>query len=140
MKRLPLALAFLLAPFAAHAAGLQGKWLTEEGKGHVVFEPCGGEKLCGKIVWLKDPLDESGKPLVDALNQDEGLRGRPIAGMRLTELEPDGNGGWKGVIYNPEDGKSYKARASIKKDGSLLIEGCMLGGLLCGDETWTPVK
>ena len=100
MKRLPLALAFLLAPFAAHAAGeTAGKANGSPKRERATWfsSLAAAKKLCGKIVWLKDPLDESG-PLVDALNQDEGLRGPPIAGMRLTELEPDGNGGWKGVI------------------------------------------
>lgn len=139
MGKYALALMIFLAPLAASAEGLKGKWLTEEGKGHVVFEEC-GSRLCGKIVWLRQPKDDAGKPLVDALNQDKTLRGRPIIGIKLTELVSDGNGGWKGTIYNPEDGKSYTAKASIQKNGSLLIEGCILGGLLCDDQTWTRVN
>jgi uncharacterized protein (DUF2147 family) len=92
-------MAVLIAPFAAAAEGLDGKWLTDEGKGHVLFQPCGA-KMCGKIVWLREPAKD-GKPLVDALNQNEKLRTRPIIGLKLTELAPDGNGGWRGVIYNP---------------------------------------
>jgi|SRR5208337_3513549 len=138
MKEISLALVIVLAPFASHAAELRGKWLTEEGKGHVLFEGC-GSKLCGKIVWLKEPNDTAGKPQADALNEDKSLRTRPVLGLTLTELESDGNGAWKGVIYNPEDGKSYKAKAAIQKDGTLLIEGCILGGLLCDDQTWTRV-
>lgn len=140
MKKIALALVIALVPLAAFAAdGLKGKWLTDEGKGHVVFEDC-GTKVCGKIVWLKEPNDPSGKPLVDALNEDTSLRGRPIIGLKLTELVSDGSGGWKGTIYNPEDGKSYKAEAALQKDGSLLIKGCVLGGLLCDDQTWTRVN
>ena len=52
MGKLSLALIIALAPVAAQASDLKGKWLTEEGKGHVLFEDC-GSKLCGKIVWLK---------------------------------------------------------------------------------------
>jgi len=139
MKKLSLALALILTPFAARATGIAGKWLTEEGKGHVLFENC-GHKLCGRIVWLKEPTDESGKPQADVLNEDKSLRSRRVLGLRLTELESDGNGGWKGVIYNPEDGKSYQATARIRADGSLIIEGCILGGLLCDDQTWTRVE
>jgi uncharacterized protein (DUF2147 family) len=123
----------------AQAADLKGTWLTEEGKAHVVFEPC-RPKLCGKIIWLKEANDAAGKPLVDALNENQSLRTRPIIGLQLTELETDGNGGWKGQIYNPEDGKSYAAQAAVQSDGSLLIKGCMLGGLLCDDQTWTRVN
>jgi uncharacterized protein (DUF2147 family) len=139
MKKLSIAVFVALAPFTALADELKGKWLTEEGKGHVVFENC-GSRLCGKIVWLKEPKDAAGKPLVDGLNEDQSLRGRPIIGLKLTELEANGSGTWKGVIYNPEDGKSYKAEAAIQKDGSLLVKGCVLGGLLCDDQTWTRVN
>jgi uncharacterized protein (DUF2147 family) len=139
MKRLPLALMLVLVPFAAQASDLKGKWLTDEGKGHVLFEDC-GTNVCGKIVWLKEPNDAAGAPLVDGLNEDVSLRTRPIIGLKLTELEADGSGSWKGTIYNPEDGKIYAAEAAIQKDGSLLIKGCILGGLLCDDQTWTRVN
>jgi uncharacterized protein (DUF2147 family) len=136
MKKLSLAFVIALAPFTAVADGLKGKWLTEEGKGQVVFADC-GPKLCGRIVWLKEPNDAAGNPHVDALNENQSLRSRPIVGLKLTELTSDGNGGWKGTIYNPEDGKTYTSEASIQKDGSLLIKGCMFGGLLCDSQTWT---
>src|SRR5258706_2057564 len=94
IKKLTLAFVIALVPFAALAAsGLKGKWLTDEGKGHVVFEDC-GPKICGKIVWLKEPNDAAGKPLVDALNEETSLRGRPIIGLKHTALYSDGNGGW----------------------------------------------
>jgi uncharacterized protein (DUF2147 family) len=136
MKRLPLALFLGLLPCATLADGIKGKWLTDEGKGYVLFEDC-GPKLCGKIVWLKEPNDASGKPLVDALNEDKSMRTRSIMGLKLAELSSDGGGGWKGAMYNPEDGKSYQTEVSLQKDGSLLIKGCILGGLLCDDQTWT---
>jgi uncharacterized protein (DUF2147 family) len=139
MKKLTLALLIGLAPFAAQAADLKGIWLTEEGKARVSFEPC-SSKFCGKIIWLKEPNDETGKPLVDALNQNKSLRTRPIIGLQLTELASDGNGGWKGRIYNPEDGKSYAAEAEVQNNGALLIKGCALGGLICDGQTWTRAK
>ena len=113
--------------------------MTDEGKARVTFEPC-SSKVCGRIIWLKEPNDQNGKPQVDVLNQNKSLRGRPIIGLRLTELAEDGNGGYKGQIYNPEDGKSYAAKASVQKDGSLLIKGCVMGGLLCDDQTWTRTR
>ncbi len=139
MKKLSLALLLAVTPFAAQAADLKGTWLTEEGKARVSFEPCSA-KLCGRIIWLKQPNDDAGKPQVDALNQDKSLRTRPIIGLRLTELADDGKDGWKGQIYNPEDGKSYAAEASVQKDGTLLIKGCVLGGLVCDDQTWTKTR
>ncbi len=135
MEKLLFAFLLAVAPLTALANDLQGKWLTDEGKGHVVFENC-GSKLCGKIVWLKEPNDSAGKPHVDALNEEESLRTRPIVGLNISELVSDGDGGWEGTIYNPEDGKSYRAEASIQKDGNLLVRGCVFGGLLCDNQTW----
>jgi uncharacterized protein (DUF2147 family) len=60
--------------------------------------------------------------------------------LQLTELASDGNGGWKGRIYNPEDGKSYAAEAEVQNNGALLIKGCALGGLICDGQTWTRAK
>jgi uncharacterized protein (DUF2147 family) len=137
MKTLSLAFVLFLTPLAAAAADIKGKWLTEEGKGRVVFEPCGA-KICGKIVWLKQPVDaKTGKAQLDVLNEDASLRTRPVIGIKLGELDADGNGGWQGLMYSPEDGKSYKTEVSLQKDGSLLLKGCIMAGLLCDDQTWT---
>ena len=139
MKKIALTLILVLAPFAAHGADLKGKWLTSRGKGQVLFEPC-GPKLCGKLVWIKEPNDRSGKPATDARNEDPSLRSRPVLGLRLTELESDGDGAWKGTIYNPDDGKTYTAKAAMQSDGTLLVKGCILGGLVCNGETWTHIN
>jgi len=136
MKKIAAGFLLCFFAFAAEAADIKGKWLTEEGKANVVMESCGAS-VCGKIVWLKDPNDPSGKPLVDALNQDESMRTRPIIGLKLTEVTPGGDNVWKGKIYNPEDGKTYAGELKIQPDGSLLVKGCVLGGMLCDDETWT---
>jgi uncharacterized protein (DUF2147 family) len=140
MKNFAFACLFALAPAAALAADIQGKWLTVEGKGHVVFERCGAN-ICGTIVWIKKPLDaRTGKPQLDVLNEDRNLTTRPVLGLRLGEIAPDGDGGWKGWMYNPEDGKSYQTELAINDEGKLVLTGCIMGGLLCDDETWTRVK
>jgi uncharacterized protein (DUF2147 family) len=139
MRKLTFIFLFALAPFAALAADITGKWLTDEGKGHVVFEPC-GSKICGTIVWLKDATDAGGNPVLDIMNANPSLRKRPLLGIMIGELEPDGNGGWKGKLYSPEEGSSFPTHLSIKKDGSLYLKGCGAGGLVCEDETWTRVE
>jgi uncharacterized protein (DUF2147 family) len=138
MKKLLIISAIMLAPVVACAADIKGKWLTEEGKGQVLMEDCGG-KVCGKIVWLKEPNDKDGKPQADVLNEDPSLRGRPVVGIKLTEMAPEGDV-WKGTIYNPEDGKTYKGEVKLQPDGTLLVKGCVLGGILCDDQTWTRVQ
>ena len=44
-----------------------GLWYDDTGKGAVKISPC-GNRLCGHIVWLKDPVGSNGKPLRDKYN------------------------------------------------------------------------
>ncbi len=137
MKKVALVAVLALAPAVALAADIKGKWLTEEGKGQVVFEKCGA-KICGRIVWLRNPLDDkTGKAQLDVLNKDPNLRTRPVLGLRIGEIDSDGSGGWRGLLYNPADGKIYRANLAIQNDGSLVLKGCIMGGALCDAETWT---
>ena len=80
------------APVAAPAAskGIEGLWFSKGERSRIEIAPC-GDKLCGVIVWLKEPNDENGQPLRDILNTDDTVKGRPILGMPvLTELQADG--------------------------------------------------
>ena len=72
MKKLIGAVAFGLSVLssAAFAADPQGIWLSGDGGTKVHISNCGG-KLCGKVIWLKEPIDsKTGKPKTDALNPD----------------------------------------------------------------------
>ena len=123
------ALAVTIPAFAAPP--IAGRWLTADGGAVVAIGPCGGA-LCGRIVKLiKGP--PSGPP-VDARNPEPGLRTRPLAGLTiLTALKPDGDG-WKGQIYDPKSGKTY--RAVVTSDGGKLkVQGCV--ALFCQTMMWT---
>src|SRR5688572_13775186 len=82
-----------------------GTWMNEEKKARFEIFKC-GEKLCGKIVWLKDP-NRDGKPKVDQNNPDSKLKTRPILGMVfMKDFEYDEDHKWDdGTIYDPESGK-----------------------------------
>ena len=113
-----------------------GTWLTESGKSHVTIAPCGEDKLCGEIVWLREPYDEDGAPKLDKRNDDESLRDRPIIGIRvLWDLEDEGDGEWgDGEIYNPEDGESYDAEIEVVDRDTLKVSGCFF--FICKTQTW----
>lgn len=107
-----------------------GTWLTEEGGSRIRLSPC-GKAMCATIVWTK-----AGG--TDANNPDPALRARSMVGVDLSrDMKPDGNGGWAGSIYNPQDGKTYQGTMQMKGERSLEVAGCVLGGLICGSETWT---
>ncbi len=131
-------LALATQPVRAEKAPL-GRWLTAGGKSQVEIAPC-GDRLGGRIVWLKEPLDEDGKPKRDVKNKDESLRQRPILGLPLLQgfkrLE-DGSWG-EGSIYNPEDGDTYRSQMRLVGDDELQVEGCVF--IFCKAQTWKKVK
>src|ERR1700688_326816 len=64
------------APSRAQQSPVFGQWLTETRRGGVEVFPCAG-KVCGKLVWLIEPI-RRGAPAVDDLNPKPELRTRPL--------------------------------------------------------------
>jgi len=138
-KIVALFLALAIAP-AAHAAtaSVTGQWLSQDGKGAVDIEPCAG-KLCGRIAWLREPLDSAGKPKRDIHNSQESLQSRPICGLAIlwnfSQESPDT---WSdGEIYDPEKGESYHCTMHLEADGTLHVRGYIGISLLGRTEVWT---
>ncbi len=131
------ALTFMSA--TAQAAEPTGVWLTESKAAHVEIYPC-EQKLCGKVVWLKEPNDENGKPKLDKLNQDEKKRSLPIMGsVMIAGMVAQGGNEWEdGTIYNAEDGKTYSSEMVLVDDKTLKVSGCVL--FFCKEQTWTRVQ
>lgn len=139
MSRPLLILALLLIAGPAWAAS--GVWLTESGSAHVEIGGC-GEVLCGKIVWLREPLDTAGQPKTDKENPDPAKRERTILGLAMLDgFRPAGEGKWgDGTIYNPEDGKTYSCTMSLENDGTLRVRGYVGLPILGKTQVWTRVK
>ncbi len=139
---LTLGLLFLPA-LNAEAAGAVGLWATEGGKSRVEIFDCAG-KLCGKIVWLKEPLDDKGQEKVDRENPDEAFKSRKILGLPLlSDFVSDGDSGraWTdGRIYNPEDGQTYKCNMELQEDGTLKVRGYVGLPLFGKTQIWTSAK
>ena len=123
----------------AGAAEATGVWLTESKKAHVEIYPCGTD-LCGKIVWLKEPNDESGKPKVDKENPVDAKKSAPLLGSNMiTGMKMERPGRWTdGEIYNAEDGKTYTSVMDLTDDSTLKVAGCVW--IFCKDQVWTRVK
>ena len=121
---------------AAQAAPAAGTWLSENGGTKVRITDCGG-KLCGKVVWLKDPVGADGKPKTDRHNQDEAKRSRPLLGVAVVQgMAPSGENKWSGQIYNADDGKTYDAHVTVISDSAMNVQGCVLS-ILCKNQKWT---
>jgi len=100
-----------------------GKWLNEEKDAKVeIYKQ--GDKYYGKIVWLKNPNNESGTPKLDKENPDESLKSRPIKGLiMLKDFVYDDEEWEDGEIYDPKSGKTYSCYMEFEDDGKLKIKG-----------------
>lgn len=134
-----------LGPGSTHVAAQDlGTWMNSENKGKIQLRECGENGLCGNIVWLKDPLDENGKPWRDILNPDTSKRGRPVVGIDVMigtkKIAPMT---WQGHIYDPEVGKTYYLKHLKVGRDKVEIKGCLSSGWPCRTKYWTrtsPVK
>ena len=134
------ALSALMGSGAAFAADPAGTWLTQDGASRIKLSDCGGA-VCGAIVWLKEPKDDSGKPKTDKNNSDQSKRSRPLLGVQIVlGMKPAGTDKWTGQVYNAEDGKTYSGNLTFSGGDSLKLQGCALGGLVCKSQTWTKVN
>lgn len=140
---LPVILAVTMALARDDASGRikpkidpSGTWLTQAGEAKVLVRPCGAA-ICGKVVWLKQPIDgATAKPQTDDKNPDPSLKTRPIVGLHLfLDMLPSTVKSWSGRVYNADDGGSYASTVTLLDDGRLEVRGC--AGALCGSEIWT---
>ncbi len=120
MKKLAFAATMLAAlSMPAFAADVtSSEWIRDTGASKVKFAPC-GQFLCGTISWLKE----------------EG--GTAYVGQKVFyDMKQINDTTWEGKAFNPEDGKEYGGKMTLKGN-TLLTEGCVL--FLCKSTTWNRV-
>ena len=135
------ALAALLAfssQSAAQTAKELGRWYDDTGQGVVELYSCGA-KICGRIVWLRDPIARDGKPLYDGYNPDPSKRSRAICGLQiLGNLTRQADGtldeGW---VYDPKQGIYASAAITLEGKNTLTLTGYKGLRLLGKSFTWT---
>jgi len=113
-------------------------WYNQEKTAKVqVFKATDG-KYYGKIVWLKEPINEEGKPKVDKNNPDKAKKNTPLMGLQLLKgFKKDGDNGYSdGTIYDPKNGKTYSCKIT-RKGESLDVRGYVGISLLGRTTTWT---
>jgi uncharacterized protein (DUF2147 family) len=129
-KHLLLFAVILLSGFAFQASAqtqaddIVGLWETGSGKARVNIIKS-GNYYYGRIVWLKEPLNEEGKPKVDKNNPDETKRTTPLLGYRmLSSFEYKGDNLWEdGTIYDPESGSTYNCKITMEDKNTMNIRG-----------------
>lgn len=117
---------------------ITGWWFDQTKRGGILIEPC-GQQLCGKVGWIREPLDTAGKQKVDVNNPDGKLKTRPICQLQMLggfnhTAEHEWKDGW---IYNPEDGDTYRSRMVLQDDGTLRVRGFIGVPWLGKSQVWT---
>lgn len=106
-----------------------GVWINHTGKGAVEIRPCGtsgasANRLCGFIVWLKEPNKKNGEPLTDGRNSDAAKRRRTICGLPVLGSLQRVSGGWdNGWVYDPEQGSQFDAAIQLASRDRLVLTG-----------------
>lgn len=117
-----------------------GVWLNSSGKGQIqVYKQ--GNKYYGKLVWLKEPNDEQGKPKLDIQNPDKNAKIKPLIGLVILRDFVHDDGEWTGGrIYDPQNGKDYKCYMKLKDPKTLNVRGYIGISMLGRTEVWTRVN
>jgi len=103
------------APQAANSP--LGVWLTEEKEGKVRIEACGAN-LCGYSLDKKTSQNRE---------------------QVLINMKP-GKDKWTGRIFDPNSGSTYDSTIALRGSNTLRVQGCAMGGMFCGGQTWTRVN
>jgi uncharacterized protein (DUF2147 family) len=119
MNRLAIASAAIFVTLSAPGiASPAGEWRIADGSANVSIGSC-GENFCGFVSWSKDGQ----------------MIGKPV----LIGMKPNGKA-WSGAIVNARDGQKYSGRMSLRGEEVLKVEGCVLGGMVCGGQQWSRLK
>ncbi len=130
--------AFSQAPSDADA--IVGVWESGNGKARIKIDKV-NDKFNGRIVWLKEPNDEAGKPKVDKNNPEEALRTKPLLGYSMLKgFSYVGEKTWEdGTIYDPESGSTYSCTITMTDENTLDVRGFIGVSLFGRTDVWKRV-
>ena len=117
-----------------------GTWLNQDKTALIqIYEQ--GEKVFGKIVWLKEP-NENGKPKTDIKNPDKARHTDPIIGLvMLKNFVFNGKSTWEdGTLYDARSGKTYSAYMTLQSDKTLKVRGYVGISLFGQTNIWTRIN
>ena len=120
-------------PAAFAAEPITGRWVTAEKDAVIVIAPC-GKALCGTIErFLVAP--PQGNDQRDINNPDAAKRKRKLLATTpiLSAFTQESNL-WRGQIYDPKSGKSYRSVVRRKGPNLLEVKGCI--GPFCQTQVW----
>lgn len=130
----------LSCPHAENA--VQGNWLTEEKTSIVEIYGCGGDTLCGRLLWLRLRPSDNNPEAVDDRNPRPELRRRKLCGLvMMWALRPAGQSEWDGgSLYDPQSGKTYRGKILLEPNDTLSLRGYIGISLIGRSQIWTRFR
>ena len=127
--------------FAQKESDIEGTWIPSSGKANVRIYKS-GDHFYGAIIFLKEPIDSvTHKPKVDKNNPDKSKRNTPLMGYLLLKNFIFDDGIWKdGTIYDPENGKTYSCKITMKDKNTLDVRGFIGISLIGRTDVWKRKK
>jgi uncharacterized protein (DUF2147 family) len=117
-----------------------GLWQVGSGKARIKITKY-GDKFGGKIVWLRDSLNEKGERKVDKNNPDKLKKTIPLIGLNnllgFTYKEKGKYSG--GTIYDPENGSTYNCVINLEDQNTLKVRGYIGIQLIGRTDAWKRV-
>lgn len=144
MKTITVGFSFLFISLFCSAQdgadAIVGVWETGNGKARIKVDKT-ADKFNGRIVWLREPNNEEGKPKVDKNNPDESLRVKPLLGYSLLKdfvfIKKDL---WEeGTIYDPETGSTYSCTINMTDENTLDVRGYIGLSVFGRTDVWKRV-
>jgi uncharacterized protein (DUF2147 family) len=132
---------FAVAAFAqTEADAIVGVWESGNGKARIKIDKA-NDKFNGRIVWLREPNDEAGKPKLDKNNPEEALRSKPLLGYSMLKgFSYQGEKKWEdGTIYDPESGSTYSCTITMTDENTLDVRGYIGVSLFGRTDVWKRV-
>jgi len=119
---------------------ITGYWLTAN-KASIIQFTKEGDVYNGKIVWLRQPNDKSGKPVKDVNNPNKAKRNNPVLGTQMV-YNLKYNAAKKiyegGKAYQPQTGRTFDCKAKVTGDGNVLeVTGIAGMSMISKTLTWS---
>ncbi|NCP14454.1 MAG: DUF2147 domain-containing protein [Sphingomonadales bacterium] len=137
LRMMALAIGLAMATPGNAAKPVAGRWVPAEKDAVILIAPCGGPAskgaMCGTIDRFLTP-QPGGTDQRDINNPDPAKRKNRLLGSTiLSGFTADGDV-WRGQIYDPKNGKSYRSIIRRKGAGTLEVKGCI--GPFCQTQVW----
>lgn len=121
---------------ALAAEPIEGRWVTEDRDAIVEIKPC-GNTTCGTIArFLVPPPD--GPDQRDIYNPEPELQSRRLLGLPVLTQFREERSLWRGRIYDPKTGKSYRSVIRRMSADTIEVRGCI--GPFCQAQIWRRAR